>query len=390
MTRYDVYATRWDDPHIIEELIPATGLEFSMPRSDHGEASFSATVEPGRSLWRPAITPLLSGIQIARDDTNTTTYWVVGESQTGPRTFSYQCVEWGAFLERILAVAHTYPPSWDDHDIIRDIITRAAAVPGQDCRLTLPDSHGTARSGRTINAWDDKTVGGELVSMGEAQGGPEWYIGAGGTLADPKRVLVMADRLGDVVPQVVLEYVEDTQEPDPLREVPSVVLLGDLFPGGNPVVPLPGRRGGNVLAVTRTRTTGSSATVARATGSGDESARLVKDSPADDLLGAGFPRLTSVHSYSDVSDPSTLQRRADADLAASRGLATGWSVVTLDGAPDWTQVPRGSSVRLLLDTDVYGGSRPVDVTARLDKMTVRVADDGPAQIQWDLADVIGA
>ena len=52
---FEVYATRWDDGHIIEELIPARGLEFTLPLSDHGDAAFSATVEPGRSWWRAAL-----------------------------------------------------------------------------------------------------------------------------------------------------------------------------------------------------------------------------------------------------------------------------------------------------------------------------------------------
>ena len=52
---YEVYATRCDDAHIVEELIPARGLEFTLPLSDHGEGSFSATVEPRRSFWRPAL-----------------------------------------------------------------------------------------------------------------------------------------------------------------------------------------------------------------------------------------------------------------------------------------------------------------------------------------------
>jgi len=43
---WEVYATRWDSNFIVEELIPARGLEFTMPLSDHGECSFSATVEP--------------------------------------------------------------------------------------------------------------------------------------------------------------------------------------------------------------------------------------------------------------------------------------------------------------------------------------------------------
>src|SRR6478735_2759271 len=100
MPRYEVYATRWDDPHLIEELIPARDLEFTMPLSDHGEATFTATVEPGKSFWRPSIAPVASGILITRDNVPVWCGWVIGEHQTGPRTFEFQCAEWGSFFAR--------------------------------------------------------------------------------------------------------------------------------------------------------------------------------------------------------------------------------------------------------------------------------------------------
>ena len=101
MAEYEVYATRWDDPHIIEELIPARGLEFSLPLNDHGECSFSATVEPGRSFWRPSISPVVSGVLITRDNVPVWSGMVWSENQTGPRTFDFQCAEWGSVFEKV-------------------------------------------------------------------------------------------------------------------------------------------------------------------------------------------------------------------------------------------------------------------------------------------------
>jgi hypothetical protein len=48
VSRYEVYATRFDSTGIVDELVPARNLSFSFPLSDHGEASFDATVEPGK------------------------------------------------------------------------------------------------------------------------------------------------------------------------------------------------------------------------------------------------------------------------------------------------------------------------------------------------------
>ena len=96
---FEVYATRWNDAHVVEELIPARGLEFSLPLSDHGEAAFSATVEPGRSFWRPALSAAMSGILICRDSVPVWSGMMLPERQSGPRTFDFQFVEWGAFFE---------------------------------------------------------------------------------------------------------------------------------------------------------------------------------------------------------------------------------------------------------------------------------------------------
>src|SRR5690348_17958925 len=43
-------------------------------------------------------------------------------------------------------------------------------------------------------SWDITTVGRELKSLSEAQGGPEWYFGTTGTLENPVRRLYLGDR----------------------------------------------------------------------------------------------------------------------------------------------------------------------------------------------------
>ena len=390
MSAYEVYATAWDDPHIVEELIPARGLQFSMPLSGHGECSFSATVEPGRSFWRPSIAPAVSGVLVARDGVPVWQGWVTSERESDGRTFEFSCVEWGGFFERVPAVAKTYR-GWNDHDLFRDFISLAAAVKGQDPKIVMGSTTGASTSDWTINAWDDKRVASEFTDLGNTEGGPEWYFGSAGTLSNPQRVLVLGDRLGDADATTVLEFVEDTEDAEALDAVPRITLLGDLFPAGVSV-PAIGRRGGNVIAKARTRETSSSATATVAFGAGTEKAQIRASAQASRLLNAGWPRLTKSATYSDVSVQATLDRHASADLAASAGIVTGYSLVTLDGEPDWTQVPRGSTVRVILDTDVYGSERPVGgdngFTSRLLGLTVNVDDDGPAQVQWDTATVL--
>ena len=386
MPRYEVYATRWDDPHVVEELIPAKGLSFSLPLSAHGECSFSATVEPGRSLWRSAIAPVMSGLLVERDGVPVWCGWVIGENQSGPRTFSFSAVEWGAFFTRVPAVPQTYTGE-NDHHIFRDLILQAERVSNQDPRVQLGSTLGNSTSDLTVNPWDDRSVADLFTSLAESAGGPEWYFGAAGTHENPIRWLVLGDRLGHTTPQTFLEYVEDSEEWDAPEPPPTIALLGDLFPVGTRAT-LPGRRGGNVLLPARTRNSSASSTQAVAVGSGEELAQLRRTATADRLLAAGWPRLTRTERYQDVVVPGTLQRHADADLKATAGVSTGYSLVTLDGDPDWTQVPRGSSVAVSLDTDVYGGQRPVEFTSRLLDLTVRVPDDGPAQVEWDVAEVM--
>jgi hypothetical protein len=379
--RYEVYATRWDDPSPIEE-IPARDLEFSMPLSEHGECSFTATVEPGWLGWRQAITKDISGVLVARDGVPMWQGWVVSEEETGDRTFSFRAIEWGYYFTATIATPTTYVNE-NDCRIFRDLIDRAQLlVSSQDVQVVTGSVLGSASSTRTIKAWEDKTVEGEFRSVGDAANGPEWYFGTTGTLDVPVRQLYLGDRLGLTTPQTVLEFVEDTAPAATPESVPTITLLGDLFPGS---ATFPTRRaGGNVIAKRRTRS-GESATATVAVGNGQEAAQ-VRGTATSSLLSYGWPRMTRTKSY-ELNGATTLARHAQSDLEKAEGFATGYSLVTLDDEPDWTDVPRGSTVRVSIDTDIYAGPRPLEFDTRLLNLTVRVPDDGPAQVQWDVATV---
>ena len=387
MPTYRVYATRWDTGGVVEE-IPAKGLQFSMPLSDHGECSFNATVSPG-SVWRPAVSAPVTGILVARDDEPVWTGWLLtDDQQAGSRTFAFGAYEWLKFYAAVPAVAHDYADK-NDHYIFRDLISRAAAdVTGQDVGIVMDSSTmGDSSSDLTIEEWDHPYVEQVVTELANTEGGPEWYVQAGGTLSAPTRRLVLGDRLGLTTSDVVLEYVEDTAAAPALGAMTTSV-LSSLLPTVGPVTSLE-RRGGNVLVVNRTRDGSRTVTATLAVGAGQEAVQLTKSAQSDRLLAAGFPRLTRIGSYTDVTNARTLQRHANADLAASCGVLTGYTLVTLEGDPEWRQVPRGSTVRVILDTDVYGGARPVDFTTRVQNITVAVPDDGgPAQVAWDVADVL--
>lgn len=383
MPRYEVYATRWDNPHIIEELIPARGLEFTMPLSDHGECTFSATAEPGKSFWRPAIAPGVSGVLVCRDNVPVWSGIVWHESQSGPRTFDFQCAEWGSFFQRIPAVPKTYFYD-NDHAIFQDVVRLAQAIPGQDAQVQVGSTRGRAASALTINAWDDMTVADVFTRIAEAKDGPEWYFGTGGTLENPTRVLVLGDRLGSTAVVDVLEYVEDTEAYIPPAAPPELTLLGNLFPGQQSQAVV-GRRGGNVIAhPARQRDGSASATASTAIGAGEERAQL-RAYATSPLIAAGYPRLTRTEQYNDVNVAETLQRHADADLAAVEGLVTSYTLTTWDDSPDWTGIARGDTVHISLDTDVYGAERPVEFEARVLGIAVQVPDDGPAQVNYTTA-----
>ena len=306
MAEYEVYATRWDDPHIIEELIPARGLEFSLPLNDHGECSFSATVEPGRSFWRPSISPVASGVLITRDNVPVWSGMVWSENQTGPRTFDFQCAEWGSVFEKV-----PVPPgklggfrvvfqplrfvNQPDVIILRSLVELAQEVDGQNFLIeTNPDASGVVRSDYTVNPWDAKTVDDAIREVANADGGPDWYFHTTGTKENPVRRLVVGEGLGYEVSGTVLEYVEDTEAYRPPEAPPQLTLLGNLFPGPQPQART-GKGGGNVIAhPARTRDGAQSATVALALGAGEERAQI-RATATSTLIACWFPSAYEVH-----------------------------------------------------------------------------------------------
>ena len=205
-----------------------------------------------------------------------------------------------------------------------------------------------------------------------------------GTLENPTRTLVQGDRLGSVDPVTVLEYVEDTQDYVPPEAPPVVTLLGSLFPGAQPYAVIGGRRGGNVIAHPA-RQQSPGITVAIAVGAGDQLAQLRKSAPATSLLTAGYPRKSKTSSYVDVTNPTTLQRHADSDLAAGSGMTTVFTLTTFEDDPDWTAVARGDTVRVELDSDVYATERPLVFNSRVLDRAIHVPDDGKVQVNWVLA-----
>jgi hypothetical protein len=382
---YEVYATRWDDAHIVEELIPARGLEFTLPLSDHGEATFSATVEPRRSFWRPALSCAMSGILVCRDSVPVWSGQMLGERQSGPRMFDFTFAEWGSFFETCPAVPFALTNT-NDHVLQRRLISDAQAIAGQDVGIILGSTTGATVSDLTVNAWGTTTVEEEFRRLGEHAGGPEWAVITTGTLENPTRTLIQGNPLGSTTPVAVLEYVESTEDWVPPEAPPTVTLLGSLFPGAQPYAVIGGRRGGNVISHPA-RQQSPGITVAIAVGAGDQLAQLRKTTTATTLLTAGYPLKTKTATYTDVVIEATLQRHADGDLAAGSGMTTVYTLTTFEDDPDWTGVARGDTVRVELDTDVFASERPLVFTSRVLDRAIHVPDDGKVQVNWVLADV---
>jgi hypothetical protein len=147
-----------------------------------------------------------------------------------------------------------------------------------------------------------------------------------------------------------------------------------------------GRRGGNVFAhLGRGQSPGI--TVAVAVGAGDQLAQIRKTAPATALLAAGFPRQTEIQQYTDVVIEATLQRHADADLAAGSGMTTTYNLATFGTDPVWTGIARGDTVRVEADTDVYAGERPLIFNTRVLDIAVMVPDQGETEVTYVVADV---
>ena len=389
---FEVYATRYDSAGIIAHLIPARSLVFSMPLSAHGEASFSATVEPGRSSWRSSLSGPRSGILIAETQANGTAVplWagrLKSEQEQGARSFGFTCAEWGSAFSWFPSPVGT----WDtlDTDTYIDIVNRVQAVPGQN--LAIDTSGNTPGAGRTrleVATSDAKTAEQALADVGQAYGGPEWYYTVGGRLDAPRRQLVLGDQLGLRVPTTVLEFVEDTAERRTNPAPPQLTLLSSLFPGEGPQA-VPARRGGNVIECRRTQDSDAACTVVVAVGGGAEGSQIRATAVAQTLIDQGWPRITRTVSFPEVYDLNVLQAKANAELQSSAGMLTGYSLVTQGSAPDWRVVPRGSMIRAELDTDVYAGRRPYQAVTRVQNITVAVPDDGgKEQVRWDIAEIL--
>jgi hypothetical protein len=388
---FEVYATRWDNAHIVEELIPARGLMFNLPLMNHGRASFSATVEPRRSFWRPALSCAMSGILVAENGVPVWQGRMLSEHQSGQRTFNFEAAEWGSFFEKVSAVPFALTNT-NDHVLQRRLISDAQAVVGQDCGIILGTTFGASASDLTINAWDGAYVAEEFRRLGEHAGGPEWYFASTGTLENPTRTLVQGDRLGSTTPVAVFEYVEDTEDWVPPAYYADLFTdrfsdtFGSLFPGAQPYAIVGGRRGGNVIAhMGRGQSPGI--TVAIAVGAGDQLAQLRKTASAMALLAAGYPRQTEIQQYTDVVIPATLQKHADADLAAGSGMTTTYNIATFGSDPVWTGIARGDTVRVEADTDVYATERPLVFNTRVLDIAVLVPDQGEIEVTYVVADV---
>ena len=388
---FEVYATRWDNAHIVEELIPARGLMFNLPLMNHGRASFSATVEPRRSFWRPALSCAMSGILVAENGVPVWQGRMLSEHQSGQRTFNFEAAEWGSFFEKVSAVPFALTNT-NDHVLQRRLISDAQAVVGQDCGIILGTTFGASASDLTINAWDGAYVAEEFRRLGEHAGGPEWYFASTGTLENPTRTLVQGDRLGSTTPVAVFEYVEDTEDWVPPAYYADLFTdrfsdtFGSLFPGAQPYAIVGGRRGGNVIAhMGRGQSPGI--TVAIAVGAGDQLAQIRKSAPATALLAAGYPRKSKTSSYVDVTNLTTLQRHADGDLAAGSGMTTSFTLSCFGSDPDWTSIARGDTVRVAIESDVYASENPLVFETRVLDMAVKVPDDGNVEVNYHCADV---
>jgi len=382
---YEVFATRWDSAAVIEEVIPARSLDFTWPLSEHGDAAFSATVEPGRSWWRAALSCAMSGILICKNGVPQWQGRMLGETQSGPRTFDFRFAEWLSAFEDVPAVPLTVT-NMNDHALQRRLISDAQAIAGQDYGITLGSTLGASVSDLTIAAWDSLTVEEAFQRLAQAKNGPEWYLASTGTFENPTRTLVQGDRLGSTSAVAVLEFVEDTELYVPPEGPPTVTLMGSLFPGDQRPIVNGQRRGGNVIAFPA-RQQAPGITVATAVGAGDQLAQLRRTATAAALLTAGFPRRTKVSQYTDVTIPATLQRHADGDLAAASGMTTSYAVTTFEDDPEYTGIARGDTVRCEFDTDVWAGDRPLIFNTRVQKISVHVPDDGRVQTQYTIADV---
>lgn len=400
---FTYFSTDWQTGLIREEL-PLRGVSFGLPLSAHGDLRGTYTVPPGQGSLRAAAAPIMSGLLVCKDDQPLWEGMIWADRQVGARSFEVSASEWGSVFDRavvskafLAAVNGGKSLSYsrrDDHAIFRDLIAKAQAFAGQNYNIRVGSGDGPSASDLSVNWWDAKRVSDLLSELGNREGGPEWAFTVTGTLENPVRQLLLGTPLGRQSVEestLLLEYVEDTgPAPAPPQGPPRVTTLDSLFPGpaeGVRVASLHGS-GGNIIAVPGVDRDGAnSATEYIALGEGEGDAMPTATATATDLLNLGWPRMTRTSSYQDVTQPTTLQRHATADLAASRGLTVTVRCTTFGDDPDWTQVQRGDAARVELDTDVHG-ERPYVIDSRVQAIDVAPSDEGGyEQVTYTLAGV---
>ena len=67
--------------------------------------------------------------------------------------------------------------------------------------------------------------------------------------------------------------------------------------------------------------------------------------------------------------------------------AAAWTISTFGSDPDWSQIARGDTVRVELDTDVYATERPLTFTTRVLGISVHVPDTGQVAVNYSIAAV---
>lgn len=171
----------------------------------------------------------------------------------------------------------------EQNEIARQLVTLAQAHTGGDIGIELDTTiSGTLRD-RTYSGYELTDVGEALRLLANVEGGPDVMFDVGqGTGGRPRRVL----RVGDP-------------------------MLGQQ---GSPHV---WEVGGNVLTYTWPSDGTRMATRTYGVGDGIEEAALVAFAENFDLYGQGWPLLEAETGYTTVTDPSTLNAHARADLAAA-------------------------------------------------------------------------
>ena len=68
-------------------------------------------------------------------------------------------------------------------------------------------------------------------------------------------------------------------------------------------------------------------------------------------------------------------------------MTTAFTLSTFGSDPDWTQIARGDTARVELDTDVYATERPWVFTSRVLGIAVHVPNTGNLEVNYSIAAV---